>query len=178
MYPSVVSRIYALPLRSVVLVVLTGMLLWGFLQTKLNERVWRRGNLALLALSIAAMLYLTVFDRRVGSYEVLLKPFSLFEKARKQRELYRAMLMNVFLFFPLGLTLPNVLTQRWSRWGRIALTTFFACLLSAGIEYAQYRFSLGMAETDDVLCNTLGAFLGACSLLIAYGVEKLQKKTK
>ena len=29
-------------------------------------------------------------------------------------------------------------------------------LFSAGIEYTQYRCALGMAEADDVICNTLG----------------------
>ena len=29
-----------------------------------------------------------------------------------------------------------------------------------------------MAEVDDVICNTLGAFIGATSLLIAHGIKK------
>lgn len=172
------KSVYALPLKSIFAMILFGMLLWGFLRTKIYNRTWQSINCCLLVLSLAGVLYLTVFDRSVGSYEVLLKPFSLFEKAREQREFYRAMLMNVFLFFPMGLTLSNVLPQKWSRWGRVALTTLFACLLSVGVEVTQYRFSIGMAETDDVLCNTLGAFLGACSLLIAHGVERVQKKTR
>lgn len=170
--------VYALPLKSVFIMMLAAPLLWGWLQTKLNNRVWLVVNLCLLILSLAGVLYLTIFDRSVGCYEVVLRPFSLLVKAREQREFYRAMLMNVFLFFPLGLTISNVLLQKWSRWGRIVLTTLFGCLLSVGVEYMQYHFSLGMAETDDVLCNTLGAFLGACSLLIAHGVERVQKKTK
>lgn len=172
------KSVYALPLKSIFAMILLGMLLWGFLRAKVYSRTWQCINCCLLVLSLAGVLYLTVFDRSVGSYEVLLKPFSLFEKAREQREFYRAMLMNVFLFFPLGLSLSNVLPQKWSRWGKVALTVLFGCLLSIGVEFAQYRFSLGMAETDDVLCNTLGAFLGTCSLLIAYGVEKLQKRIK
>lgn len=172
------NSIYALPLESIILMIIAGMILWGYLQIKLINRTWRYTNLSMMVLSLVAILYMTIFDRSIGSYEVLLKPFSLFEKAREQREFYRAMLMNVFLFFPLGLTLSNVLPQKWNRWGRVALTTLFGCLLSVGVEYVQYYYSLGRAETDDVLCNTLGAFLGACSLLIAYGVERLQKKTK
>ena len=170
------KSVYALPLKSIFAMILFGMLLWGFLRTKIYNRTWQSINCCLLVLSLAGVLYLTVFDRSVGSYEVLLKPFSLLEKAREQREFYRAMLMNVFLFFPLGLTLSNVLPQKWSRWERLALTTLFGCLLSVGVEYAQYYYSLGRAETDDVLCNTLGAFLGACSLLIAYVMEKRQEE--
>lgn len=64
--------------------------------------------------------------------------------------------MNVFLFFQLVLTLSNALPWKWGRWGRIILTTFVGCMLSAGIEYAQYRYALGMAELHDVICNTLG----------------------
>ena len=53
--------------------------------------------------------------------------------------------------------MSNALPRKWHRWLRIALTALTSCVLSAGIEYAQYRFALGMAETDDVICNTLGA---------------------
>lgn len=37
-------------------------------------------------------------------------------------------------------------------------------ILSAGTEYAQYRYALGMAEVDDVICNTLGAFMARSSV--------------
>ena len=84
--------------------------------------------------------------------------------------------MNVFLFFPLGLTLSNALTQKWHRWVRIILTALIGCILSAGIEYAQYRYALGMAEVDDVICNTLGAFIGSTSLLIAPAIEKYRER--
>ena len=156
--------------------ILAGMLLWGCLRAKMTDSVWRNINLCLLVLSLAGVLYLTIFDRGGGNFEVMLRPFTLLERAKEQPELYREMLMNVFLFFPLGLTLSNALPQKWNRWGRIALTTLFACLLSVGIEYAQYRFALGMAETDDVICNTMGALLGACSLLIQHAAEKRQKE--
>ncbi len=79
--------------------------------------------------------------------------------------------MNVFLFFPLGLSLSNALPRRWHRWGRIALTTSAACLFSIAIEYTQYHYALGLAETDDVICNTLGAFIGSTSLLLAHAIE-------
>ncbi|MBO9192443.1 MAG: VanZ family protein, partial [Escherichia coli] len=97
--------------------------------------------------------------------------------ARKQSEAYRELLMNIFLFFPFGLTLSNALPQNWGRWRRIGLTVITGLLLSAGIEYIQYRFALGVAETDDVICNTIGAFIGSTSLLIAHGIEKYNEKT-
>ncbi len=88
------------------------------------------------------------------------------------------MLMNVFLFFPLGLTFSNALPRKWHRWLRIILTTLVSSALSAGIEYAQYRYALGMAEVDDVICNTLGAFIGSTSLLIAHAIEKSRERVR
>lgn len=133
-------------------------------------------NFVLFCAAVIAILYATILNRTPGNYELILTPFAALSAARQQPELYRAMLMNVFLFFPLGLTLSNALPQKWHRWGRIAFTTLIGCILSAGIEYAQYRCALGLAETDDVICNTLGAFLGAASLLAAHAIEKHKER--
>lgn len=170
------NAIYSLPLRSIYAAILVGMLLWGFLWTKMTSRTWRNVNLCLLVLFLAGVLYLTIFDRSGGTYDVLLHPFALLKRALEQREYFRTMLMNVFLFFPLGLTLSNVLPWKWKRWGRIALTAALCCALSVLIEYTQYWYHLGVAETDDVICNTLGSFLGACSLLVAWAIERCQEK--
>ena len=149
---------------------------WGALPARVGARRWRWGNLALMLLMTAAILYATLFSRAEGSTGLILAPFASLTAARQQPELYREMLMNVFLFFPLGLTLSNALPRKWHRWGKIALTTLVGCALSAGIEYAQYRYALGMAEVDDVICNTLGAFLGSTSLLIAHAIEKHKER--
>ena len=76
------------------------------------------------------------------------------------------MLRNVALFCPVGLALSQLLPQKWPCWARVLLTVFVGGALSAAVEYTQYRFALGMAETDDVLCNALGALNGALSLPI------------
>lgn len=149
---------------------------WGALPARAGARRWRCGNLVLVLLITAAILYATLFSRAEGGTGLILAPFASLTAARIQPEIYREMLMNVFLFFPLGLTLSNALPRKWHRWGKIALTTLVGCALSAGIEYAQYRCALGLAETDDVICNTLGAFLGAVSLLVAHAIEKYRER--
>ena len=135
-------------------------------------------NFVLFCAAVIAILCATILNRTPGNYELILTPFAALSAARQQPELYRAMLMNVFLFFPLGLTLSNALPRKWHRWLRIILTTLIGCILSAGIEYAQYRCALGLAETDDVICNTLGAFLGAVSLLAAHAIEKYRERVR
>ena len=152
------------------------LLLWPMLCQRIGERRRMLLNIALACVAAFIILYATILTRTPGVSEAILTPFASLTAARVQPEIYREMLMNVFLFFPLGLTLSNALPRKWHRWGRIALTTLVGCALSAGIEYAQYRYALGLAETDDVICNTLGAFLGAASLLAAHAIEKHRER--
>ena len=81
--------------------------------------------------------------------------------AKTERICLFVKLMNVFLFFPLGLTFPHVLPEKWKH--QVGASILFALLLSVVIEYCQYYFSLGRVETDDVICNTLGAAIGTLS---------------
>ena len=170
--------IYSRPLIVIILFIMLVLVIWGGSSAHIASKRWRRGNLILAVLMAAAILYATILTRSEGSTGLILTPFATFIAARQQPELYREMVMNVFLFFPLGLTLSNMLSQKWHRWGRIILTTLVGCILSAGIEYAQYRYALGMAEVDDVICNTLGAFVGSTSLLIAHAIEKSRERVR
>lgn len=168
--------IYSRSFISVITFMALALTAWGALPARVGARRWRWGNLALVLLITDAILYATLFSRAEGGTGLILAPFAALTAARIQPEIYREMLMNVFLFFPLGLTLSNALPQKWHRWGRIILTALVGCILSAGIEYAQYRYALGMAEVDDVICNTLGAFIGSTSLLIAHAIEKHKER--
>ena len=172
------QSIYSKPLSNIILAIVIAIVAWGYLRTKVQLRRWTMANFVLFCAAVIAILYATILNRTPGNYELILTPFATFTAAQQQPELYREMLMNVFLFFPLGLTLSNALPRKWHRWGRIAFTTLIGCILSAGIEYAQYRCALGLAETDDVICNTLGAFLGAVSLLAAHAIEKHRERVR
>lgn len=158
------------------LILLCMAVLWPFFSVRTKSYGWSIINFSLFLGSLTFILFATILTRTPGDYEAILTPFASLTAARIQPELYREMLMNVFLFFPLGLTLSNALPRKWHRWLRIILTTLVGCALSAGIEYAQYRYVLGMAEVDDVICNTLGAFIGSTSLLIAPAIEKHKER--
>lgn len=171
-------HIYALPLHMVIFLMLVLLIVWAMLSQHKNQKKRTIINAALCFIAAFIILYATILTRTPEIPEVILTPLATFIAARQQPELYREMLMNVFLFFPLGLTLSNVLPQKWHRWLRIILTTLVGCALSAGIEYTQYRCALGLAETDDVICNTLGAFIGSTSLLIARAIEKSRERVR
>lgn len=170
--------IYTRPISVIIMWCIVLTALWVVLGNRCRRKLWHSINVALSAAAILSIFYVTVFSRTPGNYEVILTPFATFAAARQQPELYREMLMNVFLFFPLGLTLSNALPRKWNRWGRIILTTLVGCILSTGIEYTQYRYALGMSEVDDVICNMLGAFTGALSLCALNFVERHEATSK
>ena len=172
------QSIYSKPLSNIILAIVIAIVALGYLRTKVQLRRWTMANFVLFCAAVIAILCATILNRTPGNYELIHTPFAALTAARIQPELYREMLMNIFLFFPLGLTLSNALPRKWHRWLRIILTTLVGCALSAGIEYAQYRCALGLAETDDVICNTLGAFTGSTSLLIAHAIEKYRERVR
>ena len=168
--------IYTQPLSRVIITMAIAIAIWGYARTKLYGRRWNNANALLACGMVVAILCITIMGRTTGERILILKPFASLAVARTQSEAYRELMMNIGLFFPLGLTLSNALPQRWGRWCRIGITVIAGLLLSTGIEYTQYRFALGVAETDDVICNTLGALIGSTSLLIAHGIEKYKEK--
>lgn len=150
--------IYRQPLHRILFWMLLLIFLWGYLAYRESGRLrWRLGNLAVFAGITAVIFYMTVYTRGESPSEAVLIPFHSFREAQIQPELYRSMLMNVFLFVPLGLSLPFVLGK-----GRLPtfLTVVAALCFSAGIEYLQYRYALGRCEVDDIIMNTLGALFG------------------
>lgn len=150
--------IYRQPLRRIVFCMILLVLLWGYIGFReKNSLRWRLVNAAMFAAVSAVIFYMTVYTRGESPSEAILVPFHSFQAAKIQPELYRSMLMNVFLFVPIGLSLPFVLGK-----GRLPapITVVAACCFSAGIEYMQLRFALGQCEVDDVIMNTLGAMIG------------------
>lgn len=70
----------------------------------------------------------------------------------------REVLLNILLYFPMGYLLPFVFK---SLRGHILLITLIGFLASCATEFTQLYFHLGVFQVDDIILNTLGAFLGA-----------------
>ena len=93
--------IYTRPIGWVVGVMALGLVGWG-VAAHIGARRWRRVNLLLAVAALMAIVYATVLSRSEGGSGIILTPFATFTAALQQPELYREMLMNIFLFFPLG----------------------------------------------------------------------------
>lgn len=164
MIGSLFHTVYISDLSTILIAMPIIMIAWSVFGAHFYQRM-RIISSVLAICFIAVILYMTIFSRTPGTRYCDLIPFSSFQKAQVQPEFYRSMLMNVFLFFPLGLVLPFVF--KGSTVKRILLAILISFALSALIEAFQYFFSLGQSEAGDVICNTIGTAFGGCSYLLS-----------
>ena len=152
--------VYALTFKAVYLLILLGIIVWIVLWNcfKYNERLWIILNTIMCLIAFYLVLRYTVLYRPLSNDHQFMfyAPFN--------SEFYRELLMNVLLFYPLGLTL-TVLIGPWS--------ILVAFILSFGIESWQYIAGTGVAQVSDVLMNTLGCAIGAVPYLIRFFLKKV-----
>lgn len=72
-------------------------------------------------------------------------------------------LQNIAFFIPFGVLLPV------KKWKAVLITVV---IFSAAIEIVQYLGGYGLAESDDVICNTLGAMIGYWLLMVLTRVKR------
>ena len=123
-------NVYAWNYHRIFLSMLFLLILWRILARYIRIDIWKILNLFGAGVSFFLILKLTVLGRTPSGLHqfVVMAPYS--------DEFFRELLMNVFLYFPLGLTLGELIG-----WHRIWL-------------------ALVMAQVTDVICNTLGAWIG------------------
>ena len=143
------------------------LILWAALFL-IRPKGWKTANLLLFPLSVICVLFATLIGRdAAGGHAAYLIPFEKWKWALIQPEYYREMFMNGLLFVPLGMTASCLLPEKRGIAARILLAVFLALTVSTAVEYLQYRMNVGYFETDDILCNALGAFFGAAHLILA-----------
>ncbi len=165
---------YCLPIPLALMLLLVFSLLFLYLRKKIGrKRFWLLGVLGFAMLWFLFIASVTLMSRSLSERPIApeLIPFCSYFQAftGENRELLRSNFMNIALFFPAGLVVCELLPVKW----RSRKKLFFLCvlflLLSAGIEFCQFYYALGRAETDDVIHNVLGALTGA--LICAKGIK-------
>ena len=160
--------IYAQPVSWMLAEIVLFPILWGLLTSHATRiKANRILNAALLLGAIYIILHITLLDRSAAERaDFVSPPFLLLQKAwSENREIFRSLFLNVLLFEPLGAALVHLLSGKQAQWMRILTSTLVGLAVSLAIEYCQFHFSFGNAEADDVICNTLGALVGALSCL-------------
>lgn len=168
---------YAVPLQQVLLLMILGFVTWILLgcfcvrKGHKYRKIWESVNKGLCIFSGLAIIKMTLIGRTSGVRQLELWPFYTFTTVSYNNEAYRTLLMNIFLFFPLGLTLPWALPEEKNVKQKMMICAMIGIGFSIVIEGSQFLFELGWAETDDVICNALGCMIGAASY---YFVKKIE----
>lgn len=159
----------------IVLAAFTGLfyaagVIWG------QKRIWKSAVILALFIWAASVVIQTIFQRTPdASLQPVWQPFRSYVDALKedgQKELLRSNFMNVVLFYPAGLLLVSLLPVKWHSWVRLLTVLLLFTGFSLSIEFAQYCYHLGLAQTDDVIHNALGACLGAAVFMLIPKVIK------
>lgn len=154
--------------------VLSLLIIIGYAIINIWSKLFKKIKFIFLAVSLLLILYATIFSRSTTTLDIELRPFYTFVLAREQPELYRTLFMNALLFVPFGITMPYTLSSHYKK-RNILITVLSACIFSTMVEFLQYYFSLGRCETDDVIFNTLGAFIGTFGyILFGYLVKEFE----
>ena len=154
--------VYCLPLWEAGLLVLFAAGLFCWMHRHWGNRGWWKATVLVLLLCWSAVvLAQTVWLGRTNQRALSLIPcqcyLTVFQGGEK--ELLRSAFMNVLLFYPGGL-----LVQSLCRSCSLGKLTVLVLLGSVAIECCQYGLGIGTAEIDDIIHNTLGAFLGMLSV--------------
>ena len=153
-------HIYGLPLYKVLLIMFFSAIVWWILLLIMPKRVLRFCSVLILVVSFWGIAHYCVAFREVSDRHIFI--FSTSFDALGE-EFYREMVMNMFLYFPLGIALSFLLGP----WSILA-----AFVLSLSIEIWQYFAGTGLAQGTDVICNTLGCAIGAVPYLIVKCINK------
>ena len=180
-------RFYCLDLSKIVALLICATVIYHLLRKLFEKHVWWRSAVRVtFLLYCAVIITATVVSRECDIIEPSLMPFASYleMKASGNVEIIRSNFMNVVLFYPAGLLLCESISKRVKPGIRVAASVLTGAVGSVVIEVIQYSFSLGKAETDDVIHNTLGMLLGAVFALIGVfgerekGVEVTSKLSK
>lgn len=135
----------------------------------MSSRVRNTVVIVTLALSVALILWVTIFSRFGNESRYFYPPFWSYRAiVNGSRKDLLEVVGNVILFFPIGMITALILRLK------INQTILLGFTLSLLIESCQWFFWLGSFEIDDLVHNTIGAAAGA--ILVDYTIIGKQLK--
>ena len=167
--------IYRMPYTTLFSVAIALLFLGGTLHVLVPARVRHIAGYIGMALALFLIIYSTLMGRTETVGSIVWIPGYSFVRATYSDEYLRMLLMNIFLFVPYGIFV-SLAFDRKSFKNTVLISMLSSLGLTIAIEAAQFTFGLGCAETVDVICNVLGAFIGIIPYLIIYLVRHAWRK--
>ena len=110
--------------------------------------------MCMLLIYMTSLLFIVFMSREVGEYNgINMELWSTWGTTITKRAFF---FENILLFIPMGILMPSAFTK----FRKIYICIPCCLLFSLFIETIQYIFGLGIAEIDDIVTNTIGAFIG------------------
>ena len=138
----------------------------------------KRISLALLFGYCFLILSATVLARPSHAfYRCELIPFVTYKEALNSADYRWEIISNIIMFVPIGFLLFFLVNNNKRTLVRVFfLTILYGLIISFGIEVMQYLRKKGLAETDDLISNSIGVIIGfCCSVLIKFIVNRLME---
>ncbi|APO45478.1 hypothetical protein BS614_16610 [Paenibacillus xylanexedens] len=136
----------------------------------MNEKSWLHSKFMLVIVGCMAVLYILIMGNLLFvsgrtprmHYQYNLVPFETIRPLLLERERYHTeawvknLFGNIVLFIPLGIWIPWLFRRC-----RLFLTfTSTVVLLLLGVEVTQLITRVGSFDVDDIILNTIGAWIG------------------
>lgn len=127
----------------------------GWKRSRSSIGLARKGGLVFLCTTYAAVvLLLAFFSREPGSRNGV--DLQLFATWGESAESHAYVVENVLMLIPFGMLFPCLFRPLRKGWVCVGA----GCGLSIALEFAQWLTQRGHCQLDDVVTNTLGAWLG------------------
>lgn len=141
-----------------------------------RQVVWKRINVGLLIAGVFLIVWYTLLSRigmEITGEKIVRIPFQKDTLKIPIVWTWRAVVDNVLLFIPFGLATTQLLGVK-KRYILIGI------VLTLAVEITQYCLHIGVFETEDVICNTLGYLIpwSVCSAMKREKVQKAVMKAK
>lgn len=150
-YIKTIGQLVRQIMETIPLGILMGMIVL-LIMKRLNKK--NKLTVAILAMYLSMIIQGTILFRPIGQInEIVLKPFPIVGGARYMM-LYA--IANALAFIPLGTLLPFV----WNRAKNVKVCVLTGFLMSLFIETMQLILCCGVVQTEDLIMNTLGTYIG------------------
>lgn len=135
----------------------------------------------LLGIYVAIVLWITVFNRVNGQYDVRIVPFYTYYQwlfKGEKLNICGNLIGNILLFVPFGFLLKESVSYSRLTLKMKIFIIIMSLLFSCVIEILQLIFQKGFFEIDDLLNNTIGGSVGMMISIIMEYMKRYLKRQK
>lgn len=170
--------LYGRPLYQLCMGILVFAAMWVFVKRFFKKTQWLLLNRMLTAACLCTVLYYTLLMRSpTEEIRLQLIPFYNLSHSTYKMGILQSMWLNVTLFVPLGVFIGNGITEHVNN--KFIKCAGICLCISLCIECTQWIARLGLAETDDVILNTLGGMIGyGVSMLFDFLLDRIEQKRR